>query len=586
MEYFEKKNMVSKCNLILDDIDITIDIRNDGYIFATGLCKTVGKKLKNWLLLEETTDLISKIEKNETIQLVEKYKKGTWLHPEIGIELVEWCYTGFSLQLSKLIIKIINEENLKMKKQLKEHNLTNKDMEDKIKRIKDLEDKNKILEEELKEKNIIMHRIQKRKHFPDKNVVYIITANELEKDGIYVFGKAVDLTHRLSTYNKSLEHKVIYYKSFKDVNYMKTAEMMFMYKLNKYRDSKKERLILPKDKDISLFTNILDEIYNWFDEDMLKDNINENYHEDDVVNDVVDVVNVVNVVNDVNDVNDVEDVDVEDVDVEDVDVEDVDVEDNKIKKFAKNTVYLLTSEIHLKNRTYIIGKSKNLNSRLTAYNKGLEHIVVHTIQCKNIYQMAHIENMILYKLDKFREKMNRDRFILPFGKDVSFFTDVFDKLINWFGDVDSTLEIIKDENTIKEDRENTKKVYREKHKDVIKENNKIYRKKNRDGLLVKHKNYRETHIEQVSDGKKDWYKRNKDNVIDRVKNNYYDKRDEKIEKVKEYSSKNKEKIKERNAITIICDCGVKLRKYGLGSHIKTTNHISIMKEKENLVSIA
>jgi len=53
MEYFEKKNMVSKYNLILDDIDIIIDIRNDGYIFATSLCKTAGKKLKNWLLSEQ-----------------------------------------------------------------------------------------------------------------------------------------------------------------------------------------------------------------------------------------------------------------------------------------------------------------------------------------------------------------------------------------------------------------------------------------------------------------------------------------------------------------------------------------------------
>lgn len=46
MEYFEKKNMVSKCKLILDDINIMIDIRNDGYIFATGLCKTLGKNIK------------------------------------------------------------------------------------------------------------------------------------------------------------------------------------------------------------------------------------------------------------------------------------------------------------------------------------------------------------------------------------------------------------------------------------------------------------------------------------------------------------------------------------------------------------
>jgi len=62
--------------------------------------------------------------------------------------------------------------------------------------------------------------------------------------------------------------------------------------------------------------------------------------------------------------------------------------------------------------------------------------------------------------------------------------------------------------------------------------------------------------------------------------NFECEREKKIEKVKEYSSKNKEKIKERNAITIICECGVKVRKYGLGKHIKTSNHLSIMKEKE------
>ena len=540
MDYFEKKNMVSKCNMILNDnTDITINIRNDGYIFATGLCKTVGKTLKNWFSLEETTNLISKVEKNETKQLVEKYyKTGTWLHPELGIELAEWCYAGFSLQVSKLVIKVINEENLKMKKQLEEQ-------EDKIKRLNELENKIKLLED----KNSTMNRIQKRQRFLDKYVVYIITADELEKDGIYVFGKAINLTERVTTYNKSLEHRVVHFKSFKDNYHMRTAEVMFMYKLNKYRDSKKERLILPKDKDVSLFTNILDDIYNWFDYD----------------NEIVNV-----------------DYDNGNGNVKDEDVEDVeDVKNEIVKKFEKNTVYLLTSEIHLKNGTYIIGKSTNLNSRLSAYNKGLDHIVVHTAKCKNIYQMAHIENMILYKLDRFREKMNRDRFILPIGKDVNFFINVFDIIMEWFSDVDPKLEIIKDEETKKEEEKNTTKIYREINIDKIKKKDKLYREKNNEVLLVKQKEYRETHTEQVSDGKKDWYNRNKDTVIERITNNYYDKREEKIEKVKEYSAKNKEKIKERNAKKIICECGAEVRKYGLGNHVKTSIHISIMTEKEN-----
>jgi hypothetical protein len=38
--------------------------------------------------------------------------------------------------------------------------------------------------------------------------------------------------------------------------------------------------------------------------------------------------------------------------------------------------------------------------------------------------MNVIELMILYKLDNFRERMNRDRFILPEDKDISFFTKV------------------------------------------------------------------------------------------------------------------------------------------------------------------
>jgi len=566
MENFKKEGDIFKCKLLLEDgTTFIIPMREDGYIYATGLCKVVDKKPNDWLKLKDTKELISKLEKSKgqeasVFQYLEiykgkstKYKVGTWIYPDLGIELAKWCSPSFSLQVSKWFRELVvknkfeikenNEEFLKIKKQLEEQILINKELNDKYKELIHKNEENlNIIEEKNKYIQILenkFNRIQKRETCPDKNVVYIITSDELEKDGIYMFGKAVDLKIRVGTYNKSLEHKVIHYKSFKNMQQMKTAEMMLLYKKNKYRESKKEKFILPKDKDISLFTNVLDEIYNWFEnvENIIINN-KESTEEDKILA-------------------------------------------YKEGKFERNSVYLLTSHIHLEKRTYIIGKSKNLNSRLTAYNKGLNHDVVYTRKCKNINQMGIIELMILYKLDNFRERMNRDRFILPNDKDISFFTNIFDTAVNWFDDVDSSLEIIKDEDTKIQETKESKKIYRENNIEKIKETDKLYREKNKEILLVKQKNYRETNKEKVSNVKKKWYTQNKEKVIERIKNNYHNNKDKKLEKVKEYYLKNKEKIKERTSLSVICECGVEVKKYGLDKHLKTKKHLTIMIQKQN-----
>jgi hypothetical protein len=46
--------------------------------------------------------------------------------------------------------------------------------------------------------------------------------------------------------------------------------------------------------------------------------------------------------------------------------------------------------------------------------------------------MNIIENMVLNKLEEYREKANRDRFILPLEKEISFFTEIIEKSINFF----------------------------------------------------------------------------------------------------------------------------------------------------------
>jgi len=98
----------------------------------------------------------------------------------------------------------------------------------------------------------------------------------------------------------------------------------------------------------------------------------------------------------------------------------------------KNVIYVLTTEDNKKKRTYIIGKARKLKIRLSSYNKTAEHKVVYYKECKNEEQMNIIENMVLNKLEEYREKANRDRFILPLEKEISFFTEIIEKSINFF----------------------------------------------------------------------------------------------------------------------------------------------------------
>jgi len=46
--------------------------------------------------------------------------------------------------------------------------------------------------------------------------------------------------------------------------------------------------------------------------------------------------------------------------------------------------------------------------------------------------MNIIETIVLYKLKEYKEKANRDRFILPIDKDIPFFIDIIDNAIDKF----------------------------------------------------------------------------------------------------------------------------------------------------------
>jgi hypothetical protein len=98
----------------------------------------------------------------------------------------------------------------------------------------------------------------------------------------------------------------------------------------------------------------------------------------------------------------------------------------------KNVIYILTTEENKKNRNYIIGKAETLKNRLGSYNKTAEHEVIYYKECKSKEHMNIIESTVLLKLNEYREKANRDRFILPVEKDISLFTSIIDQSIHFF----------------------------------------------------------------------------------------------------------------------------------------------------------
>jgi len=99
---------------------------------------------------------------------------------------------------------------------------------------------------------------------------------------------------------------------------------------------------------------------------------------------------------------------------------------------GKNYVYILTTPAQQEKRVYIFGKTVNLTNRLSTYNKSEEHSVVYHRECKTEAIMSGAETAIFAKLEGCRAMKNRERFILPEGKDISYFTGVVDDCVAFF----------------------------------------------------------------------------------------------------------------------------------------------------------
>jgi hypothetical protein len=169
--------------------------------------------------------------------------RSTWIHPDLAIQLAQWISPKFALQVSIWIRTLLTTGTVSLNKLLEEknHELSMKD------------EKIKLLQNSFLKK-------QYRKDYPEKFVIYMLTNEDHKDKRIYIIGKAIDLKNRLSNYNKSSEHEVIHYRSCNNREDMTIIESLVLTKLKIYREqANRDRFILPLDKDITLFTNIIDD---------------------------------------------------------------------------------------------------------------------------------------------------------------------------------------------------------------------------------------------------------------------------------------------------------------------------------------
>lgn len=211
---YQKVNDIFQCKLILsNNKEFIIPLREDGYINATKLCQAAGKRMTKWKNSKETQELIKifSLTKNESTKLIEifqggnKYNQGTWVHPDLGLHLAQWCSPSFSLQVSKWLKELIFTGNVEIGNEKNSEEIIEK-LSEKLKQAEDIiisyDNENKHL---MKKYNKLYQTHQaylKRKELyklKEGSCVYLLNVSELSDDILKIkIGHTGNITDRIS----------------------------------------------------------------------------------------------------------------------------------------------------------------------------------------------------------------------------------------------------------------------------------------------------------------------------------------------------------------------------------------------------
>ena len=186
---------MSLVNIKLNNIVIEAR-KDDNFINATQLCKAGGKTFKDWHRLNSTKELITELENNLKsnghlcpLKLVDKKvggnHSGSWVHPDLAVQLAQWLSPKFAIQVSRWIRELFiigsvtidskktDEELLKLKIKLEEKDTMLKEQDDRLNRLY-------IIQKEL---------LSYKKRASKEETVYIVSTANYARQGIYKIGR-------------------------------------------------------------------------------------------------------------------------------------------------------------------------------------------------------------------------------------------------------------------------------------------------------------------------------------------------------------------------------------------------------------
>ncbi len=100
---------------------------SDNYLDATAMCKATGKLFADYQRLKTTQEFLEELSTDIGIpitsdmgipisQLIEskkgnteKFEQGTWVHPQVSINLAQWCSPKFAVQVTKWVFELMTK---------------------------------------------------------------------------------------------------------------------------------------------------------------------------------------------------------------------------------------------------------------------------------------------------------------------------------------------------------------------------------------------------------------------------------------------------------------------------------------------
>jgi hypothetical protein len=100
---------------------------SDGYLCATDMCQSTGKRLNDYRRLKSTQEYIvalssdAGIPASNIIQVVKGVQKGktaqdqgTWIHPYASINLAQWCSPEFAVMVTKWTFELLTKGSVSL----------------------------------------------------------------------------------------------------------------------------------------------------------------------------------------------------------------------------------------------------------------------------------------------------------------------------------------------------------------------------------------------------------------------------------------------------------------------------------------